>query len=140
MMSRVEGRRWPPRRWQWGWEWVCGMSAVAGGGGGGGDGGVGGGEGGEMWRGGSDGGAGPWRRGASWRRRPQDMTPEISHDRRNFLAATMRIFLVVSPPGKLQVSYVLSAGYLCLVGLRIPKFQLTPATNFVSNSLSYQTQ
>ncbi|XP_054270419.1 pleckstrin homology domain-containing family G member 5-like isoform X2 [Macrosteles quadrilineatus] len=30
------------------------------------------------------------------------MTPEVSHDRRNFLAATMRIFLVVSPPGKLQ--------------------------------------
>ncbi|KAG8333822.1 hypothetical protein J6590_102606, partial [Homalodisca vitripennis] len=54
------------------------------------------------WRRGVGTGGGSERRRAD-RRGRQEMMPETTaHDRHNFLAATMRIFLVVSPPGKLQ--------------------------------------
>lgn len=45
-----------------------------------------------------------WRRrvAGSLRRRAEGRR-HAANDRHNFLAATMRTFLVVSPPGKLQV-------------------------------------
>lgn len=53
--------------------------------------------------------------------------PMTSHDRHNFLSATMRIFLVVSPPGKLQVIYYT---YMFVGVLLNVLFQVVRLTNF----------